>query len=97
MSDWYVAESSAYGVSIRTKARTFRPIVAKNSPTRTEDGYVATRMKRDEAELTVRAVNAHDALLEAATAVLGLGVVPTTQPEYRMLEAAIHLAKGNQP
>lgn len=47
-----------------------------------------------EDQANARLIAAAPDLLEAAKAVLGLGVVPSTQPEYRMLTAAISAAEG---
>jgi hypothetical protein len=49
------------------------------------------------AAFIVRAANAHDALLEAAEAALGvLGAFAQTPPEFYQLSAAIAAARGEQ-
>ena len=56
-----------------------------------------TSMGEANAAFIVRAANAHDALLEAAEAALGvLGAFAQTPPEFYQLSAAIAAARGEQ-
>ena len=49
---------------------------------------------RDNREANARLIAAVPDLLAACKAIIGLGSVPTTQPEYRMLCEAIDKATG---
>lgn len=62
-TQWYVEQSSTWGLCVRTRERQREVMVAKGQPRKTEDGYVAYRLEsKKEAHLIAAAPDLYAAL-----------------------------------
>lgn len=61
-TQWYVEQSSTWGLCVRTRERQHEVMVAKGQPCKTEDGYVAYRLgSKKEAHLIAAAPELYEA------------------------------------
>ena len=105
--EWYTEGTREWGHVLRSPAVQQHKIVAQGAPPRTEDTYIASHITRKaNAEAIVTAVNSHDALVEAARAIVhSEKLYPSGYIEYILmgddpakllndLAAALKLAEG---